>query len=397
MTDTFIGEEGASNRTVEGNLIVRASGALLSGVTVNGDLVIADGADGVMLSNVTVTGRIVIRGGAGGVTASGTTAAKGTIVSNPSDTVLIHAVDGKLGAVTAYTDLTVDGKLDSVTAASKVAVSVQKNAAVGTIYANAAGVKVSGEGKVTEVKANANDISVTNKGAKVTAASGVSGVKAGDKVVSAGKTETSERLRPAPLAAVADRPPVAVLPLEQFSAQTEYTITFDANGGENAPAALKTTKGVLSALPTAQPTRAGYLFAGWTTEKNNTGTKVTTDTKFTANTTVYALWTEMKQAATPVIAFTDGEGASKTGSAFLTTDRFALSCATETPSFITPRTHRADRRKRGLCLSGDADHRNDPHPRHCGQGGAQKQRGSGFRQNYCDGAGERVRNFLLRR
>lgn len=124
MTDTFIGEEGASNRTVEGNLIVRASGALLSGVTVNGDLVIADGADGVMLSNVTVTGRIVIRGGAGGVTASGTTAAKGTIVSNPSDTVLIHAVDGKLGAVTAYTDLTVDGKLDSVTAASKVAVSV---------------------------------------------------------------------------------------------------------------------------------------------------------------------------------------------------------------------------------------------------------------------------------
>lgn len=68
---------------------------------------------------------------------------------------------------------------------------------------------------------------------------------------------------------------------------TPYTITFDASGGAVSPTSLTTdTGGKLSSLPT--PTRSNYSFNGW---YKLDGAKVTTDTAFTADTTVYARWT----------------------------------------------------------------------------------------------------------
>lgn len=68
---------------------------------------------------------------------------------------------------------------------------------------------------------------------------------------------------------------------------TEYTITFDANGGTVSPASAETKGGRLETLPT--PTRSGYTFDGWYTEKNG-GTQVTTETEFKAAATLYAHW-----------------------------------------------------------------------------------------------------------
>ena len=74
----------------------------------------------------------------------------------------------------------------------------------------------------------------------------------------------------------------------QWTAPT-YTVTLHANGGSVSPASVTTgADGKLASLPT--PTRSSYSFDGWYTEKNG-GTKVTTDTVFSANTTVYAHWT----------------------------------------------------------------------------------------------------------
>lgn len=71
---------------------------------------------------------------------------------------------------------------------------------------------------------------------------------------------------------------------------TGYTITFDANGGSVTPASAVTgADGKLTSLPT--PTRSGsYSFDGWYTAASG-GTKVTTNTVFTKNRTVYAHWT----------------------------------------------------------------------------------------------------------
>lgn len=73
-------------------------------------------------------------------------------------------------------------------------------------------------------------------------------------------------------------------------AATEYTITFDPNGGtlDKAKTTAVTADGKLTAIPT--PTRNGYTFDAWYTEKDGKGTKVTKDTSFTADTTVYANW-----------------------------------------------------------------------------------------------------------
>ena len=86
--------------------------------------------------------------------------------------------------------------------------------------------------------------------------------------------------------------------------RTAYTVTFDANGANAsvAPASGTTNAaGKLTSLPT--PTRSGYTFKEWNTEQDGTGTKVTSETTFTENTTVYAQW-EVSTVSIPSVAIT---------------------------------------------------------------------------------------------
>ena len=68
---------------------------------------------------------------------------------------------------------------------------------------------------------------------------------------------------------------------------TEYTVTFDAQGGNVAPATMKTTAGKLQSLPV--PTKSSHTFEGWFTQSSG-GEKITVDNVFTADTTIYAHW-----------------------------------------------------------------------------------------------------------
>ena len=70
---------------------------------------------------------------------------------------------------------------------------------------------------------------------------------------------------------------------------TEYTITFNVNGGNGTIPPQTTSGQKLSSLPTA--THSGsYSFVGWYTAASG-GTQITTAYVFSANTTVYAHWT----------------------------------------------------------------------------------------------------------
>lgn len=82
------------------------------------------------------------------------------------------------------------------------------------------------------------------------------------------------------------------------SAKT-FTLTFDTNGG-NAIDKVTKASGTIVDLAAYQPTRDGYVFAGWCSDKALT--KTVTSVKLTANTTVYAKWTQAGTADTP---FTD--------------------------------------------------------------------------------------------
>ena len=134
MASTYADASASLPETVDGSLIVRDNSVSLAGKTINGDLIIADGVSQIDLSNVTVTGRILLRGGESGVNFANTKAGKG---------------------IAANTDIAVSGAVDSI-----------------TVIAD--GAKISGSGKVGAVQANANNVSVSTTGTKVSAAAGVS-------------------------------------------------------------------------------------------------------------------------------------------------------------------------------------------------------------------------------
>jgi len=82
-----------------------------------------------------------------------------------------------------------------------------------------------------------------------------------------------------------------------YTAPQPYTITFDANGGDVTPDSITTdTDGKLTSLPTLADwtqqigdTQSTHTFVGWYTKKIS-GTKVTADTVFAEDTTLYAVW-----------------------------------------------------------------------------------------------------------
>ena len=73
-----------------------------------------------------------------------------------------------------------------------------------------------------------------------------------------------------------------------------YTLTYDSNGGSTCENATVTQEKGEAWGTLCEPTKAGYVFAGW---KNGTAT-VTATSKATANITVKAEWTKAKYTLT---------------------------------------------------------------------------------------------------
>lgn len=89
-----------------------------------------------------------------------------------------------------------------------------------------------------------------------------------------------------------------------------YTVTFDANGGSVDPTSAVTVAGKLTSLPT--PTYDGYTFLGWYTQKDS-GNKVTTETVFTADSTIYAHWQKASVPTKPEVPSTGTTSGGSTG------------------------------------------------------------------------------------
>ena len=94
------------------------------------------------------------------------------------------------------------------------------------------------------------------------------------------------------------------------SGPVTYTVTFNANGGVDAPAAQTKTHGTDLTLTTAVPTRAGFTFAGWSTSATDgladymAGETYAAD----ANVTLYAVWHVEITADTPTMTLSSVSG-----------------------------------------------------------------------------------------
>ena len=74
--------------------------------------------------------------------------------------------------------------------------------------------------------------------------------------------------------------------------KNKYTISYNANGGESAPANQTKIYGTALTLTSAIPTRTNYDFVNWNTKSDGTGTSYSSGGSYTVNekATLYAVW-----------------------------------------------------------------------------------------------------------
>ncbi len=79
-----------------------------------------------------------------------------------------------------------------------------------------------------------------------------------------------------------------------------YTISFDANGGSNAPAAQTKYYGTALVLSSQEPTQSGYDFLGWSTSSTATTASFAAGSNFRQNRdiTLYAVWEKIPEEYT---------------------------------------------------------------------------------------------------
>ena len=210
-------QAGSYTADAHGNVIVSAAGVTLSDMTIDGNLIAAEGiGDGdLTLDNVTVKGTLVVRGGGehsiiimgnssvstvtaerrdGGVRLSvqGDASVEVITINDGSDAVIVAGTVGTLNVAGSDAQVTVAGTVSTVTVAEQAqgsSVTVAESGKVDslTVAAPDAGVTVSGTVTQLETTASASDTAVTvGKGGAVEA---VTANGAGTTVSGAGKVE----------------------------------------------------------------------------------------------------------------------------------------------------------------------------------------------------------------
>ena len=117
-------------------------------------------------------------------------------------------------------------------------------------------------------------------------------------------------------------------------APTEFIVTFDGNGGTPSVGSMTTTNQKLSSLPSAS--RSGsYSFDGWYTKKSG-GTKITTDTEFPADTTVYAHWTYTGGGGSSGYSYYTIKATAGTGGSISPSGNVSVREGRDQPFTITP-------------------------------------------------------------
>lgn len=215
LVETYVSAAGDVSEDVDGNMIVRSADVHLQNMTIDGDLILADGigTGDVTLEGVSVNGRILIRGGgSNGVHIIDSTIKGGVTLNNPNNVTNIEVENSTMGTVKLQTDAIINGDIENVEVAEGIevtvasgtvqnmtvsegaasaAISVADKAGIDKVTVQADDVTIDGEGTVGSVAANADNVAVNTVGTEVTAGEGTSGVTAGGVEVPAGETVVS--------------------------------------------------------------------------------------------------------------------------------------------------------------------------------------------------------------
>ncbi len=208
-----LSEQQGKGDVIEGNVVVRDNHVNLNGVTIRGNLIIADGAEHMNLDGVTVTGSILVRGGNQGIEIKNATA-KNIIVANPTKKAAISIQESKVPQIITKGDVKLDGNVDSIVVvkpadvtihsgvvnyvviskeAEGTKLSAQKGAEVSDVKINADHVAVAGDGKVEKVEVSGSHVSVDTPNTEVSVSKDAQDVTAGKEKVQSGDSKKTEQ------------------------------------------------------------------------------------------------------------------------------------------------------------------------------------------------------------
>ena len=117
---------------------------------------------------------------------------------------------------------------------------------------------------------------------------------------------------------------------EEIPQAKDVTLTYDANGGEKAPASVTVKEGEEVAISTEAPTREGYSYKGWSTTKDGAA-DVAEKLTLTADTTIYAVWEEIPQAKEVTLTY-DANGGEKAPASVTVKEGEEVTISTEAPT-----------------------------------------------------------------
>ena len=96
--------------------------------------------------------------------------------------------------------------------------------------------------------------------------------------------------------------------------ETKKTLSYNANGGVNAPASQEgwSVGNVTLTVTNSTPTRTGFEFVKWNTKSDGTGTNYNSGASITisSNTTLYAVWNALKSTLNTISSVTIGNSVS---------------------------------------------------------------------------------------
>jgi hypothetical protein len=204
MVKQYIDKAGTYRKVAEsGNVMIRVSGVVLKGATINGDLIVADGvgAGEADFQNIKVTGRLVIRGGGeNSITFSG-------FDTDIPNIIIARGSDGKVriitedGLVLAEAEISGDGEVilqgnfgNINVTGDGVKLIISKGTTVDSMVISGADASISGPGELTEVlvASGGQGASITTPDTVITVDTGVTGVTAGGGTpVTPGETVTN--------------------------------------------------------------------------------------------------------------------------------------------------------------------------------------------------------------
>lgn len=92
-----------------------------------------------------------------------------------------------------------------------------------------------------------------------------------------------------------------------FMMKLKYQVNYDANGGSGAPVIQTKNQGIVLKLSNSKPTRVGYTFLGWSSNRSATVPGYQAGANYTSDqsTTLYAVWKSVAASATSLPVITD--------------------------------------------------------------------------------------------